>query len=176
MGCVGRGAGPGTSNGFPLGCPPSWAGPGPNKASSSSAVVPGQALRPWLCQNALSASLPCENAERLQNSVSTLLNRGGIACRRSTASQDLCASAKQTQTLTATLLHPCTSGHERKRGSAGTAAAKLQIHFSLLSFSAGTVQHNVLPHFGAQTLQQNRAAVSLRKLQLCKVAQLCFRL
>ena len=30
----------------------------------------------------------------LVNSVSTLLNKGGIACRRPTASQDFCASAK----------------------------------------------------------------------------------
>ena len=57
----------------------------------------------------------------LVNSVSTLLNKGGIACRRPTASQDFCASAKQTQTLTATLLQPCTSRHERKRGSAGNS-------------------------------------------------------
>ena len=66
------------------------------------------------------------------NSVSTLLNKGGIACRRPTASQDFCASAKQTQTLTATLLQPCTSRHERKRGSAVTAAGKASEQHALL--------------------------------------------
>ena len=94
----------------------------------------------------------CENAERLHsflcstlepntevfskvsqslalvNSVSTLLNKGGIACRRPT----FCASAKQTQTLTATLLQPCTSRHERKRGSAVTAAGKASEQHALL--------------------------------------------
>ena len=45
VGCVGRGAGPGTSNAFPPGCSAPWAGSGSNKASSSSAVVAGQALR-----------------------------------------------------------------------------------------------------------------------------------
>ena len=68
---------------------------------------------------ALSAPLPCENAELLHsflaprlsqtpkcpskvsqslalvNSVSTLLNKGGIACRRPTAFQNFCASDKQ---------------------------------------------------------------------------------
>ena len=68
----------------------------------------------------------------LVNSVSTLLNKGGIACRRPTASQDFCASAKQTQTLTATLLQPCTSRHERKRGSAVTAAGKASEQHALL--------------------------------------------
>ena len=68
----------------------------------------------------------------LVNSVSTLLNKGGIACRRPTASQDFCASAKQTQTLTATLLQPCTSRHERKRGSAVTAAGKSSEQHALL--------------------------------------------
>ena len=68
----------------------------------------------------------------LVNSVSTLLNKGGIACRRPTASQDFCASAKQTQTLTATLLQPCTSRHERKRGSAATAAGKASEQHALL--------------------------------------------
>ena len=66
------------------------------------------------------------------NSVSTLLNKGGIACRRPTASQDFCASAKQTHTLTATLLQPCTSRHERKRGSAVTAAGKASEQHALL--------------------------------------------
>ena len=66
------------------------------------------------------------------SSVSTLLNKGGIACRRPTASQDFCASAKQTQTLTATLLQPCTSRHERKRGSAVTAAGKASEQHALL--------------------------------------------
>ena len=60
----------------------------------------------------------------LVNSVSTLLNKGGIACRRPTTSQDFCTSAKQTQTCTATPFQPCTSRHERKRGSAVTAADK----------------------------------------------------
>ena len=60
----------------------------------------------------------------LVNSVSTLLNKGGIACSRPTTSQDFCASAKQTQTCTATPFQPCTSRHERKRGSAVTAADK----------------------------------------------------
>ena len=68
----------------------------------------------------------------LVNSVSTLLNKGGIACRRPTASQDFCASAKQTQTLTATLLQPCTSRHERKRGLAVTAAGKASEQHALL--------------------------------------------
>ena len=43
-----------------------------------------------------------------------------------TSSQDFCASAKQTQTLTATLLQPCTSRHERKHGSAVTGKASEQ--------------------------------------------------
>ena len=151
MGCVGR-EGPGTSNGFPPGCP----------ALGRSRTKQGFF---FLCrrrkdrhfghgftQNALSAPLPCENAELLHsflaprlkpntevfskvsqslalvNSVSTLLNKGGIACRRPMASQDFCASAKQTQTLTATLLQSCTSRHERKRGSAVTAAGKASEH------------------------------------------------
>ena len=60
----------------------------------------------------------------LVNSVSTLLNKGGIACSRPTTSQDFCTSAKQTQTCTAAPFQPCTSRHERKRGSAVTAADK----------------------------------------------------
>ena len=56
----------------------------------------------------------------LVNSVSTLLNKGGIACRRPTASQDFCASAKQTQTLTATFapaLHLTTRVEARVGGN-----------------------------------------------------------
>ena len=100
----------------------------------------------WECENAERLhSFSCSTLEpntevfskvsqslALVNSVSTLLNKGGIACRRPTASQDFCASAKQTQTLTATLLQPCTSRHERKRGSAVTAAGKASEQHALL--------------------------------------------
>ena len=63
----------------------------------------------------------------LVNSVSTLLNKGGIACSRPTTSQDFCTSAKQTQTCTATPFQPCTSRHEPKARVGGNSCGqKLQ--------------------------------------------------
>ena len=70
-------------------------------------------------------------AKCCQPNVVPLLNKGGIACRRPTVSQDFCASAKHI-TLTATVLQPCASQHERKRGSAVTAAGKASEQHALL--------------------------------------------
>ena len=63
------------------------------------------------------------------NSVSTLLNKGGIACRRPTLLRTS-ISAKQTQTLTSTLLQPCTSRAEARVG--GNSAGKASEQHALL--------------------------------------------
>ena len=124
-------------------------GPRPNRSKSSSAVVSDtgtsvmallgthSVLRYHVKTQSRLLFFSCSTLEpntevfskvsqslALVNSVSTLLNKGGIACSRPTTSQDFCASAKQTQTCTATPFQPCTSRHERKRGSAVTAADK----------------------------------------------------
>ena len=60
----------------------------------------------------------------LVNSVSTLLNKGGIACSRPTTSQDFYASAKQTRKCTTTLFQPCIHDSSESEGRRAVTAAE----------------------------------------------------